>query len=178
MSNRYLSAAARDAIYVQSIAIEAEVGLDAWQSKRSQPAIISATIFSDTSLAAENDDFKKTINYEEIYMEVRANSADLRDRPFDDVTEMAAVLAYHLSSTGKSVPKDGELEIVLPKAILRCEGGVVFRCSWIATGDTIQRREVKINDSCVLAVRDIKLSCIIGINDYERIKKQQITMGK
>jgi FolB domain-containing protein len=187
MSRITRPAPTEDAIYVQSIAVEAIVGKDAWQKKASQPVIISATVFKNTSPAAQDDDFTKTLDYRNIYKAIRQPAPRADDEvvypQLVDVVELAGLLAHSIGlKVDKHMSRDGELEIVLPKAILRCEGGVHFKCRWHYDGelDGDHQGNTTIDTdpkAPFLTLKDIKLSCIIGINDDERIKKQHVTMG-
>lgn len=158
-----------DEVFVDSIRLKATIGLDCWQRPKAQDVLVSATVYQDTGAAAVEDDFTKTLDYRKIYKPVLERG----EKTYVDVYEfMAGVVQKLGEATGN---EGGRIEVSLPGALLRCDGGLKTECSFyrvLGNGPLKYRLEAG-----PITVKDIRLSCIIGINEAERVKRQPITLS-
>jgi len=153
---------AQDLIFVENVIVHSKVGLDGWQRDKEQRVIISCSLFADTREFDKHDDFTKTIDYRSIYNAIK----EFDGKVFKDIFDLAGKGAMSLN--GKVHTQGGLLEINLPRAVLRCEGGVTLACGF----DLSKKSLIPFT----LTLTDIKVSCIIGINPHERLKKQPIVV--
>ena len=53
----------RDTIYVRGLEARGIIGIEKWEQKKRQTVRVDIEMACDASLAAENDDIEKTVNY-------------------------------------------------------------------------------------------------------------------
>jgi FolB domain-containing protein len=157
----------RDVVFVKNVAFRADVGLDCWERKKDQPVLVSAEIFMNIRSAAKDDDFTKALDYRTLYKSIRGCDTFVYGCIFDLTRELVKSL---IKSNPEQVRR-GRLRILLPKALSRCEGGVFLDCGFEAENQPLVALQ-----PMELSLRDIKLSCIVGINPAERVKKQPIVL--
>ena len=152
----------KDLIFVEHVILHSNVGLDCWGRDKDQRVLLSCSLLADTRDFNKHDDFTKTLDYRSIYDALK----EFDGKSYESIFELAKTGAKSL--LGKSNSQGGLLEIRLPQAILRCEGGVALTCGFDFAG--------KILIPLKLTLSDIKVSCIIGITTHERLKKQPIAV--
>ena len=162
-----------DTISVCGLSTTAIIGPDAWNRPRKpQPLVLSLYLTIDTTSAGTSDNVAHTFSYGQMCKDVDAKT---RNGDFSSID--------HLTSDIASLADDwpGEtLKIVVlaPKALLRVEGG-------FGREIVLRRREIKTNEFKQLVwhvgshewfVQGLKVACIIGVNEHERVEKQMVTI--
>jgi FolB domain-containing protein len=158
----------QDVVFVRNVAIQAKVGLDCWQREKPQPVIVSLRISTSTKRAGASDKIEDTMDYRKIYKFLTS----LGGKEFSEIPE----LAFMICGWDQLNVRDHELiqcTIELPKALRHSEG-VVFECS---TKGRPTHSDAWIDWKATLLVRDLRISCIIGIGEQERIHKQPVIVN-
>ncbi len=140
---------------------------DAWnRGDKTQPANITLRVNQVKSIndAAATDDISKSLDYGKLYKTIQSE--------LDNISGFAGLanIARQVLASVKSPWTNCFVEVDLPKAALRAEGGLKF---------TVDRdNDVgHINDYETLHIRDIKCACIIGVNPHERREKQPVIVN-
>lgn len=165
-----------DEIYIQNLRLSAIVGPDAWhRPNKPQPLTVSARLHINTSAAGSSDDIRETVSYGEICKVVTALIE--REKAFRCIEHLGwriASLAGEQNWGGEKF----EIEVILPKGLLRAEGGIGFRCCVVrhseGQGTEPQWRE---GEEYVWLIKDLKLACVIGVNPHERVEKQAVAVN-
>jgi FolB domain-containing protein len=155
-----------DMVFVKNAVIRAEVGLDCWERKKDQPVLVSAGIVMNIRSASKDDDISKALDYGTVYNSIRACDAHVYNCVFD----LTRGLIKSLIRSNPEQIQRGRLKVLLPKALSRCEG-VSLDCGFQIEGKNLISLQPR-----SLTLKDIKLSCIIGVNPAERLKKQPIVL--
>jgi len=151
---------ARDIIFLKDMQFMLSVGTDAWQRKgKTQPVHITVQVDQVKAIneAALSDDVSKTLDYGKLYKSIQHNLEGQKD--YDNILEVAEQVLLAITAPGVDVT----LEIDLPKATLRAEGGFGYTLKKTANPETSHD---------VVCIRGIKCACIIGVNPHERRDKQ------
>lgn len=138
------------------------VGRDAWQREgKVQPVHITLRVDHVEAInqAAASDDVSETLDYGKLYKNIQRNLDNQKD--YANILEVADQILLALKTPGT----DLSLEIKLPKATLRAEGGFTYTSNRHGSPKTLDR-----HDS--VSIRGIKCACIIGVNPHERRDKQ------
>lgn len=161
-----MSNISKDVIYLRNLQLSAVVGDDAWgRSGKSQPVTLSLRLHRDTLLAGKSDDVLDTFSYGQMCKDV---TAAVDGKSFVGLGAINSVVGQ-LAETwaGESL----ECQVLLPKGLLRVEGGF--------GRNTVMRRYGP-NDWRLLSsqwtVLRIKAACIIGVNPHERLYKQAVSI--
>jgi FolB domain-containing protein len=158
----------QDVVFVRNVGIQAKVGLDCWQREKPQPVVISLRISTSTKRAGASDNIEDTMDYRKVYKFLMS----LGSKEFSDVTE----LAYMICGWDQLNPRDHELiqcTIELPKGLRHAEA-VIFECS---TKGRLPDSTAWLDWKASLSVRELRISCIIGIGARERIHKQPVNVN-
>ncbi|KAH0534043.1 hypothetical protein FGG08_007350 [Glutinoglossum americanum] len=159
-----------DTVFLRNAAISAVIGRDCWHREKSQPALISLRLLTDIELTGETDDVVNTIDYGTVYKAVADAMTNSSYPTLDAFTEKACRVALKAGG-GKCVKGT----VMLPKALLQAEGrdgGVRCEIEMEAT----QAEAVAVR-SKTLSIRNLRLSCIIGVNKHEREHKQLVVVN-
>jgi len=156
-----------DVIFLRNLHFELAVGPDAWNRRgKPQPVSISLEIGSAAAIqnAAAGDDVAKALDYGKLYKLIRGklttNSPQFRDMH----TLHDAVRNCIASNVCVKA------EIMLPKALLRAEGGLTYATAEEYKDDYVQSVET-------LTISGIRCACIIGVNPHERLEKQMVIVN-
>jgi dihydroneopterin aldolase len=164
MIKSFASNPPEDTIYVKDIEIKAVVGVDSWRRARSQPLLVTGTACTSLVDFDKHDDFERTLDYRSILKIIREHD----DKIYEDLFHLVRSVASQFVIRGV---KKGSVAVKLPRAVLRCEGGVTFVCHFASDNGVKTILPIK------LELEDIKLSCIIGINEVERVQRQPVNLG-
>jgi len=162
-----------DEVFVDAIHIKAIVGLNSWQKVKSQDVVVTAVIYKDIESAATGDNFEHALDYRKIYGPIQ----ELNGGRWGSHVLLFCKVVQTLRDSTQA--QGGRVEIHLPKSLLRCEGGVKASCSFYRL-DAQEHNQSLAEYFIVpgpIQLHDIRLSCIIGINDVERVKKQPISFS-
>ena len=155
-----------DVIYLRNLRVSVIVGRDAWQRPlKPQPLIISVRLKFDVKDAGYSDDIKQTTSYGLMCKDILGIIEDMS--PFDDLLNVHYCIAdLAFKGWGGTAL---QISAKAPKGSLRAEGGV--ECQSMFIGNDFNA------ESNVWLIRDLKLACIIGVNDHERLKKQIVVIN-
>jgi dihydroneopterin aldolase len=151
---------ARNMIFLKDMPFMLSVGTDAWQRKgKIQPVHVTVQLdqVSVINEAAFSDDVSKTLDYGKLYKSIQHNLESQKE--YDNILQVAEQVLLAITVPGIDVC----LQIDLPKATLRAEGGFAY---------TLNRKTNAETSYDVLRIRGIKCACIIGVNPHERRDKQ------
>ena len=156
-----------DVVLLRNLRFELAVGSDAWHRRgKPQPVTISLEIGSGVAIqnAAAGDDVSKALDYGKLYKLIY-RKLTTSNTHFRDVHALQDAVRSCIASN-ISV----KIEINLPKALLRAEGGLTYS------------RVEEYKDDYLLPVETLRISgircaCIIGVNPHERLEKQVVIVG-
>ena len=157
-ASRPQSALPPDCVFIRSLSLSTICGGDAWNRRdRPQPVLIDVRIPADLKLAGSEDSLQGSVNYSNISKVIR--KAVETGAPWDSLEAMLYSLKERIQEVcGQWVPS--ELKIVLPKGALMTEGvGIYF--------------DVR-KDAMEFLVQRLRVACIIGLNDHERLARQDL----
>ena len=165
-----------DQIYIQNLRLSAIVGPDAWhRSNKPQPLILSARLHINTSAAGSSDDIRETVSYGEICKVV--TSLIEREKAFYCIEQLGWKITA-LAEEHKWGGQKFEVEVKLPKGVLRAEGGISFRCCVVrdlhGQGTESQWKD---GEEYSWLIKDLTLACVIGVNPHERVEKQAVMVN-
>jgi FolB domain-containing protein len=151
-----------DAVFLRNLRFNLTVGTDAWHRReKSQPVSISLEIGSGVAIqnAAAGDDISKALDYGKLYKlihrKLTTGNSQFRD-----------IHALHDAVRSCIAPNVCvKVEISLPKALLRAEGGVTY------TVVEVYKNNVLL-PTATLGIHGVRCACIIGVNPHERLEKQ------
>lgn len=154
-------------VFLKNMPFMLPIDRDAWcRGDKTQPVNITLRVNHVKSIydAAATDNVSKSLDYGKLYKTIQSELGDLPDssNPLNIARQVLA--SVKLPGTHCFV------EVDLPKAALRAEGGVRL---------TVDRdNDVRpTNDHEMLYIRDIKCACIIGVNPHERREKQIVIVN-
>jgi FolB domain-containing protein len=151
-----------DNIILRRIPLNLRVGTDAWNRDKPQPVFVSLEISYDVQEAAANDDVSRTLDYGKLYKSLTGNLGG----DFISVAHLAVGVRKIIAT------KYCLMEIVMPKANLRAEGGMHF---------TFDFKEGELPGSLYLSqslsIKGIRCACIVGVNQHEREEKQIVVVN-
>jgi dihydroneopterin aldolase/2-amino-4-hydroxy-6-hydroxymethyldihydropteridine diphosphokinase/dihydropteroate synthase len=160
----------QDVVFVRNVAIHTIVGLDCWQRVKPQPIILSFRVSSSVKLAGVSDNIDDTMDYRQIYKFMTS----LGTQEFLDITGVAETL-FGWNELNQHDHALVQCTIQLPKALLHSEG-VVLECTMVDQR-SVHDDSIINPESVQIFVRDLRISCIIGIGAHERIHKQPVVVN-
>jgi FolB domain-containing protein len=156
-----------DVVLLRNLRFELAVGSDAWHRRgKPQPVSISLEIGSGVAIqnAAAGDDVSKALDYGKLYKLVH-RKLTTSNTNFRDVHALQDAVRNCIASN-ISV----KIEINLPKALLRAEGGLAYsRVEEYKDGYLLPIE--------TLSISGIRCACIIGVNPHERLEKQVVIVS-
>ncbi|KAI9802261.1 MAG: hypothetical protein M1825_002982 [Sarcosagium campestre] len=165
-----------DTIFIRNIALDLPVGTDAFGRIKSQPVLISITVYLrskfDTAAGTDSVD-ESTIHYGKLSKAITASlnrSAGTAEQngaslSLKDVTAQVEEAVFAANEPLRSSIRAWCIEIQLPKASL-LGSGVQFT----------YLDEHRYGES-TLTIRDINVPAIIGVNAHEREAKQRVVVN-
>ena len=161
-----MSTSIMDKVILKNMPFDLAIGLDQWRRfHKPQPVLITLEAQPTTTLepAAAKDDVSLSMDYGKLYKRI---AESLRVADPDAFPTIRALIAQLV----ELVPDCGvlEIEILLPKALPRSNGGILYRYQ-------VDKAELEVDTSSLtLTVRQIACNCIVGVNPHERIYKQTV----
>jgi FolB domain-containing protein len=153
-----------DAVLLRNLHFELAVGIDAWHRRgKPQPVSLSLEIGSGVAIrnAAAGDDVSKALDYGKLYKLIYGKLTT-SNAQFRDVHALHDAVRNCIASNVCV-----KMEISLPKALLRAEGGLTYARVEEYKDDYLLPIET-------LSIRGIRCACIIGVNPHERVEKQVV----
>ena len=156
-----------DVVLLRNLRFELAVGFDAWHRRgKPQPVSISLEIGSGAAIqnAAAGDDVSKALDYGKLYKLIH-RKLTTSNTHFRDVHALQDAVRNCIASNVTV-----KIEINLPKALLRAEGGLTYFRVEEYKNDHLLAVET-------LNISGIRCACIIGVNPHERLEKQVVIVG-
>ena len=163
-----------DVIYLRNLRVSVIVGRDAWQrSLKPQPMIISVRLEFDVKAAGHSDNIEQTTSYGLMCKNILGMIEE--NAPIDDL------LNVHYCIADLAFRKWGgtrlQVSTKAPKVSLRAEGGIECQTTFIGNEFNLESTVLSDPTRVLWLIRDLKLACIIGVNDHERLKKQIVVIN-
>jgi len=153
-----------DKISVRNLSVTANSGYDVWNRQKRQPALLSITAFLKHSFdqAARSDTVdSSTVHYGVLSKKVQGIIEESSEwQSSFDLASRIHRAAYMVAGT--SALKGCELNVFYPKACMHGDGAG-FILSTTEEGY-----------STILYLKNVRISCIIGVNSNERKAKQPV----
>lgn len=173
-----------DTISLRSLSTQAILGPDSWARPKPQPLLISIYLSTDTTSAAQTDNIAQTFSYGVMAKDVLSTVSNHAFTSIDHLTNDLATLAEQWP---------GEtLRIVAraPKALLRTIEGLEREVclqrrplpqeedTTATAEDGKRRRRLSVWDvqQHSWTIRGLRIACIIGVNEHERLEKQDVVI--
>ncbi|KAI5837403.1 Dihydropteroate synthase-like protein [Morchella snyderi] len=157
-----------DLIFVRSLNLKATTGVDFWKRPRPQPILLSIWLKSSVALAGSTDHLPYSINYGTVAKSVSALVEDNTFHSLEHLVEKVARLALSPVLNGEWV----KVVVEKPRALLRADAaGISITRKKEADGSVVVEGEDKV------FVKNLRLVTIIGVNSYERLEKQNVTIN-
>ena len=157
-------------ILLSRLPFHLNLGLDAWsRPAKSQPVYISLELSHSVVSAASDDDVSLTLDYGKLYKRLSQALDFLNSNYSSDITLQGLVNTIDsvVVPEGSEDPaQPGIITVELPKACLRCVGGLRYSAIRLAAGSGLY--------ACGLEINKIDCACIVGVNPHERLEKQTI----
>lgn len=141
------------------------VGQDCWGRLEPQPIELSLQIQSDIGLTGATDQLQHSINYDKLSRHITQYIKSVES--FKDLNLLARGVTKKVIEEEPTV-EWFELSIGLPKALLRADSANIG-VTWVKKG----KRE---HDS-QMQITNLRLNTIIGIEDAERLQKQNVVVN-
>ena len=155
-----------DVVILRNLHFELVVGLDAWHRRgKPQPVFVSLEIASGVAIqnAAAGDDVSKALDYGKLFKLIHGKLTT-SNAQFRDVHALHDAVRNCIASNVCV-----RIEITLPKALLRAEGGVLY-------ARVEEYKEDYLLPVETLRITGIRCACIIGVNPHERVDKQIVSV--
>ena len=159
-----------DAVFLRGIKTNVVFNEDAWgRPGKSQPISVAVEIAPKESLevAGKDDDVSKTVDYGKLYKQI----TKILEGPLSTEKELAIQIATLIHPLSQSY----DINVQLPKAVLRTTEGIQFRLASVNAPQPMGE-DVKVH---VLRYRiaGVRIGCIIGVNAHERLRKQDLVLA-
>lgn len=158
-----------NSVFLKDMPFHLSIGKDAWQREdKPQPVNITLRVDNVDSIndVATTDDISKSLDYGKLYKSIQSNLNPKTS--YSNIQQIAHFVLASLIANSHDI--SGEIQIKLPKAALRAEGGLEYVFgSNRDQGPTIEHE--------FLHIRGIKCACIIGVNPHERRDKQIVIVN-
>jgi FolB domain-containing protein len=157
-----------DTLYVRNIRLNVIVGRDCWHRDKSQPVAISVCLATSMTRAGETDDMVDAIDYSEVCKRI-SNLGGSRHPNLYSFSQ--AVCQQTITMHGA---ENVSATVLLPKALLSADGVGLEGVMASSHGET---KDSPTFQPKGLFIKDLRLSCIIGVGDFERKEKQPIVVN-
>jgi FolB domain-containing protein len=160
-----------DSVFIRGLSLSAVVGKDVWhRDGKTQPVLIDLEMPTNIEVAAEKDSVSNTIHYGIL---CKAITKAIKARHFDSLPDLADAISQAAMSEGRG-ELGLDLTILLPKAHLHAEGVGIRRRQTYESDEGVK---VLRSESDILVVKNLRISCIIGVNPHERLEKQMVVFN-
>ena len=154
-----------DHICLRNLHLSAIVGSDAWNRRKAQPVVVSVKLSVDTTETASTDDINKTVSYGQMCKDI-IRAVEENAEGFPSILEFDSYL-HELAQKKLWKGSALQISILLPKGLLRAEGGLCLTsCSTYLSDASTRSYKFDING--------LKIPCIVGVNAHERLERQLV----
>lgn len=163
----------RDKIIVRNLSVTANAGRDAWGRKKEQPALVSVAIHlaSNFESASSGDTVdSSTIHYGQL-SKLLVSEIERRRDVWHSTHELVTDLEKEVGRLADdSTIQATEVDILYPKGTLLGEGSGLKMLFY--------NHSPTLSDiGSVYYLKNIKIPCIIGVNEHERRYKQPVVVN-
>lgn len=164
-----------DVVSIRALTLTTRIGNDIWYRNRPQPVIISLGLYTNISKSGAADDVGASIHYGNL---TKAASTHITDSACDHLVEFVNSLAGCCFLKGGAEEK---IKIVaeLPEALTMAEGVGIEAYRQRYPQDSGRGGEVDqipgFGDG--IFIRNLRVACIIGVNEPERKEKQVVVVN-
>ncbi|KAF9977953.1 trifunctional dihydropteroate synthetase [Actinomortierella ambigua] len=166
-----------DKIVIKDLTVRNIIGVDGWERSKRQPVIINLTVYTSVSQAGDTDHLPYSIHYGVLCKTVEAHSEKTEFRSVEALADSIARVVIHKCHAPKIT-----VRVDKPRALLHAaSAGVEItreRADYSEeqlTGKVVLPMRFKEPDT--IFVKDLRLSCIIGVNPWEREEKQVVILN-
>ncbi|KAF8948730.1 trifunctional dihydropteroate synthetase, partial [Entomortierella lignicola] len=166
-----------DKICIRDLTVRNIIGVDAWERSKRQPIIINLVVYTSVSQAGDTDHLPYSIHYGVLCKTVEAHSEKTEFRSVEALADSIARVVISKCHAPKIT-----VRIDKPRALLHAASAGVeitrSRSDYTEaelTG-TVQR-PLRFNQQDIIFVKDLRLSCIIGVNPWEREEEQVVVLN-
>ena len=159
-----------DAVFLRGIKTNVVFDADAWgRPGKSQPISLSIELAPKQNLeaAGKDDDVSKTVDYGKLYKQI----TKVLEGTLSTEKELATSIAALLHPLSQSY----DINVQLPKAVLRTNEGIQFRLANIyapqPAGEDVNVHVLRYR------IAGMRVACIIGVNAHERLRKQDLVLA-
>ena len=164
-----------DVVSIRALTLTTPIGPDIWYRNRPQPVIVSLALYTDISKSGATDDVGASIHYGNL---TKAVSTHITDSTSDNLVEFVDSLAECCFVKGGAGEK---IKIVaeLPEALTMAEGVGIEAYRQRFPQDSVREGEIDqipgFGDG--FFIRNLRVACIIGVNEPERKEKQVVVVN-
>ncbi|KAG0000711.1 trifunctional dihydropteroate synthetase [Modicella reniformis] len=166
-----------DKICIRDLTVRNIIGVDAWERSKRQPIIINLTVFTSVSAAGDTDHLPYSIHYGVLCKTVEAHSEKSEFRSVEALADSIARVTISKCHAPKIT-----VRIDKPRALLHAAsaGVEITRSRSDYTKEELADMvptPVRFNQQDTIFVKDLQLSCIIGVNPWEREEEQVVVVN-
>lgn len=164
-----------DIVSIRALTLTTRIGHDIWYRNRPQPVIVSLALYTDISKSGATDDVGASIHYGNL---TKAVSSHITDSNSDNLVDFVDHLAECCFFKGGAEEK---IKIVaeLPEALTMAEGVGIEAYRLRFPEDSARSGEVDqipgFGDG--IFIRNLRVACVIGVNEPERKEKQVVVVN-
>lgn len=154
----------KDKISVKNLSVEVTAGRDAWGRSRKQPCLLSATLHLSKPFDCKDDNLDNTtVHYGILSKNLRMLCGS--EAQFESSNELAREINRCIRGmAGRTAIDCVDVDIFYPKASLLGDG----QGYWLSVSRSESRK---------VYVRNVRIPCIIGMNDNERLAMQPVVVN-
>ncbi|KAG0345126.1 trifunctional dihydropteroate synthetase [Podila humilis] len=166
-----------DKIVIRDLTVRNIIGVDAWERSKRQPIIINLVVYTSVSQAGDTDHLPYSIHYGILCKTVEAHSEKTEFRSVEALADSIARVVI----TKCHAPKI-TVRVDKPRALLHAAsaGVEITRQKSDYSSEQLAGTAptpLRFNLQDVIFVKDLRLSCIIGVNPWEREEEQIIVLN-
>ncbi|KAF9408898.1 trifunctional dihydropteroate synthetase [Podila epigama] len=166
-----------DKIIIRDLTVRNIIGVDAWERSKRQPIIINLVVYTSVSQAGDTDHLPYSIHYGILCKTVEAHSEKTEFRSVEALADSIARIVISKCHAPKIT-----VRVDKPRALLHAaSAGVEItrqRSDYTAEElEGIVPCPLAFNHQDVIFVKDLRLSCIIGVNPWEREEEQVVVLN-
>ncbi|KAF9468354.1 Dihydroneopterin aldolase-domain-containing protein [Collybia nuda] len=169
MSNSRTDSSKTDVVFIDTLALTANVGPDCWGRERVQPVNISVYLHLETSYltaAGRSDDVLDSVHYGHLSKAITGLVRDKADAPFGNVDALVKDVSEQAFLLAGLVASEVRVVIDLPKQILLAANFSIDVLTPRDLASTFCARKITITD--------LIIPVVIGVNPPEREAKQRV----
>ncbi|KAF9352303.1 trifunctional dihydropteroate synthetase [Mortierella sp. AD094] len=166
-----------DKICIRDLTVRNIIGVDAWERSKRQPIIINLVVYTSVSQAGDTDHLPYSIHYGVLCKTVEAHSEKSEFRSVEALADSIARVVISKCHAPKIT-----VRVDKPRALLHAAsaGVEITRSRSDYTEEQLTGTvpcPLRFNQQDIIFVKDLRLSCIIGVNPWEREEEQIVVLN-